>query len=805
MNLLRDLRYAIRGLTRNPTFAAAALTVVALGIGSSTAVFSVVRAVLLQPLPYRDPERLVLFRADGPGIVRQALVTGEELAAIRARPDVFESVAVINQSPGNLTSPNEMEAVVAASPSDNFLETLGMRPMLGRMVSRQDIGTKWVAAVDISYELWQRHWHGDAAIIGKPVEINNIPMTVAGVLPRGFKLHLGPNVPVLPTLDIWFPRGPGYDEGPTRSQTVIARLRHGVSLQSAQASVDALTSGVIASHPASYRAGTVRLSVSSLDREVGSEVKPALVALTGAVAFALLVACANLMNLLLARAFARTRELAVRTAIGASRRRLIAQLATESLLIGLIGAVLGLIVAQWAVEALLRLAPATLPRREAIAINSTAAVFAVGTSLLCSLIFGLVPAWQATKTDVVDIMKQDSASGRQASTTRGLLVSAQLALSLVLLVGAGLMVRAFVSIRSIPLGFEPERAATMNVQLQGQRFNVGDLEGARLKRLAFYHELTDSVRRIPGIEQAGLGLFVPMSGGPITFRLSLGPDQPESAAIGGIALAGFLESLRVPLIGGRYFTADDDNRPLAIVDRQLAGEVWPHESAIGRRFLVMRTSSAPTWVEVVGVVDHVQLDTPRSPSLPEIFVTYAVRQYSDLNIVFRAANPLALVPAVEAAVQRLGPGRPVHEIRALEDYVADASAETRFALFVLGAFAVLAVILTAIGVYGVVAYATARRTREIAVRLALGADAIRIVALVVRESLGWTIAGIAAGVAGALALSRYLASLLFGVGTHDPVTFAAVALVLGATAVVAAALPAFRAVRVDPMLALRSE
>jgi putative ABC transport system permease protein len=264
MNVLRDLRYAFRGLTRNPTFAATALTVVALGIGASTAVFSVVRAVLLQPLPYREPGRLVLFRADGPGVVRQALVTGEELAAIRGRPDVFESVAVINESPGNLTSRDEMEAVSAASPSDNFFETLGMRPMLGRMVSRQDVGPEWVTAVDISYELWQRHWHGDAGIVGKPIEINNIPMSIAGVLPRGFKLHLGPNVPLSPTLDVWFPRGPGYDEARTRSQTVVARLRRGISLQSAQASVDALTSGVIASHPASYQAGAVRLSVSSI-------------------------------------------------------------------------------------------------------------------------------------------------------------------------------------------------------------------------------------------------------------------------------------------------------------------------------------------------------------------------------------------------------------------------------------------------------------------------------------------------------------------------------------------------------------
>jgi predicted permease len=811
MNLLRDVQYACRGLRRNPTFAAAALTVVALGIGATTAVFTVVRAVLLQPLPYREPERLVLVRADGQGILHQALVTGEELASIRTRPDLFESIAVINASPGNVTAPGEMEAVEAASPSDNFLETLGMRPVLGRMVSRQDIGPRWVTAVDISYELWQRRWHGDPNIVGTPIEINNIPMTIAGVLPRGFRLDLGPKVPIPPRFDVWFPRGPGYDDGPTRSQTVIARLRRGVSLEAAQSALGTLTESVIAAHPSSYRTGAVRLSLSTIDREVGSDMKPALIALTGAVAFVLLVACANLMNLLLARAFARSRELAVRTAIGASRGRLVAQLATEGLLLGLLGAALGLLVARWGVDGLLRLAPAALPRREEIAIDPLAASFAVGTAILCSLVFGLVPAWQATRSGVADMMKQDPASSRRSGTTRGLLVSAQLALSLVLLVGAGLMGRAFISMRSVPLGFDPSRAMTMNVQLQFQRFEGESadppkrLEEAKLKRLSFYRELADSTRRIPGVEQAGVGLFVPMSGGPIALRYSTGPDQPELPAAGAIALAGFLETLRVPLVAGRYFTSEDDNRPVVIVDRLLADQTWPHETAIGRRLLIGRTVGAATWAEVVGVVAHVQLEGLRSRPSPEVFLTYATRQYSDLNIVVRGAAPMALRPAVEAAVQRLGPGRPVHNVRTLESYVAEASADTRFALFVLGAFALLAVILTAVGVYGVVAYATARRTREIAVRLALGADARGIVGLVVRDGLGWTIAGIAAGLAGALMLTRYLASLLFGIGAQDPATFAGVAVLLAITALVAAAIPAIRATRVDPMLALRSE
>lgn len=306
MSLLRDLRYGLRVLLKNPVFGVAALTVVALGIGATTAVFSVVRAVLLQPLPYRDPDRLVLVRADGPGVVRQALVTGQELAAIRSRPDIFESVGVINESPGNLTTPGAMEAITAVSPSDNFLETLGMTPLLGRAVSRHDVGPRWVTAVDISYELWQRRFGGDRDIVGRPIDINNIPMTIAGVLRPGFRLLLGPDVPIPTQIDVWFPRGPGYDEGPTRSQTVIARLRRGVTIDAAQAALDGLVAGVHAAKPEAYRAGAVRLSLAPVDREVGSDARPTLLALSGAVGFVLLVACANLMNLLLARACART-------------------------------------------------------------------------------------------------------------------------------------------------------------------------------------------------------------------------------------------------------------------------------------------------------------------------------------------------------------------------------------------------------------------------------------------------------------------------------------------------------------------
>jgi predicted permease len=425
--------------------------------------------------------------------------------------------------------------------------------------------------------------------------------------------------------------------------------------------------------------------------------------------------------------------------------------------------------------------------------------------MLSSLLVALVPEWHATRSDLAGMMKNDPGSSRGAGATRGLLVASQLALSLILLVGAGLMTRAFVSMRNVPLGFDPHDAVSMTVHLHNQRFNDGSLEAARLRRLAFYHALTESTRQIPGVQAAGVGLFVPFSGGPITQRYSTGPDQPDRPAVAVIAFAGFLETLRVPLLAGRYFTPDDDNRLKVIVDRRLADETWPNQSAIGRWLLLPSAVRPPDWVEVVGVVEHVQLDDLRLRGLPELFVTYATRQYSSLSIVARGPNPAVLAPAVEAAVQRLGPGRPVHDIRLLDEYVADASADTRFALFVLGAFALFAIVLTSIGVYGVVAFATAQRTREIAVRRALGADAGSIVSLIVRDGAAWTVGGLSAGLVGARVLSRYLESLLFHVGPNDAATFVTVALLLSAVALVASALPALHAVRVDPMLALRSE
>ncbi|PYR90633.1 MAG: hypothetical protein DMF84_19470 [Acidobacteria bacterium] len=803
MNLLRDIRYGVRVLIGSPAFAAASVAVMALGVGVSTAVFSVMRGVLVTPLPYHAPDRIVLFRADVPGYVHEPALTADELSALRERTDLFESVAVINESEGNLTSPDDMAAVTAASISENFFQTLGVAPLLGRSVSYGDFGEQWIAAVDISYEAWQRHFQGDPRIIGRRIEVNNIPVTVVGVLPPGFHLYLGPGVTVSTRVDIWYPRSPGYDRDPFRGHVVIARLRDGVALETTRAAVSALAANLVVQHPSSYATGPVRLSLNTLDRDVVSEVKPALTAIAGAVTFVLLIACANLANLLLARASARERELGVRIAIGASRRDIVRQLLAEGLVVGSLGACGGLLLAAWGVDVLVRLAPAVLPHLDMIRIDNHAAAFAVVVSVVCAVVVSLVPALHVTKGSLADRMKRDLTS-QSGSRLRGALVASQLALSLVLLVGAGLMVRTFISMRAVPLGFDPSDALTMNVALQLQRFGTGPIDEASARTLAFYHQLAEAVRDIPGAEQVGIGLPVPLRGiGFIAERFAIDASGPQYQADGVLALAGFLETLRVPLVAGRYFTVADDDRPVVILDQRLAEQLWPHQSAIGRRLLLK--SLHEKWVEVAGVVAHVQMQDVRHKDPPQIWMTYATESYSELNIVVRARNASALISPVKNAVQRLGAGRPVHDVALLDDYVADATADTRFALLVLFAFAAIAVILAAIGVYGVVAFATARRSREIAVRIALGADARGIVALVLRDGLAWIAAGLLTGIGGALVLSRYLGALLFRIGDRDPITFATVAVLLAAVALLATALPAVRAVWTDPMLALRAE
>jgi predicted permease len=796
----QHLRFGLRVLRRYPTFACGAIAVMALGVGATTAVYSVLRGVLLTPLPYRDPGQLVVFRADSPGVPASPTLTSLEFAALREQTELFESVAAAVRAEGNLTAADVVIPLNAAAVSENFLETLGVAPVLGRAVGRADPDAR--RPIDISHEVWQRYLHGDPAVLDAMIEVNGSPASVAGVLPPVFRLYVGADALLPSQIDLLYFRGSGYDDDPFRGNVVIARLRHGVTIGAAQAAADTIAKRLVAEHPDRYRTGPVRLSVASVDAEVVGKVKPALVTAAGAVLFVWLAACANQTNLLLVRASARTREIAVRISVGARRRDIVQQMLAEGLVIGAMGAAAGWLVARWGVDVLLALAPAALPRREAIALDGDAAFFAMAMALLCAVVVSLLPAWQSSSGAARAGNQRATSAGEAA---RGLMVAAQLAFSVVLLVGTGLTARAFVNLTSVPLGFDPSDRASMYISLGGQQWNDGTLEDARARRRAFFERLTDEVHDLAGVQRAGVGFPVPLAGISMSQRVSLGPGATELETDGFIAFAGYLEALGVPLVAGRYLTRADHGLPVALVDERLAQRLWPGESAVGRRLLIVKSVEPPQWVEVVGVVAHVQTRSPRASGPPQVWMTYAVRAYAQMNLVVQAADPIGAATQTAVAVRRLGAARPVRDIRALQDQVTYASADIRFALFVLGVLAAVAVTLAAVGVHGVVSYTMRRRTREIAVRLALGASPRRLVAPVLFSGSKWTFLGLGCGLAGAGMLARTLDSLLFRVERHDALTFAAVAVFLATVALAASVVPALRAAHVDPMLALRGE
>ena len=802
MNLLRDLRYGVRILTRNRLFALAALAVIALGIGATTAVFSVVRAVLFRPLPYSQPAALVALRADSGRGTQQPGLSTQEFVALRERTDLFDTLATIVGVDANLTGVDDMELVPAASFSDDLFGTLGVSSALGRLPSSQDdVRSQFVATIAISYELWQRRWQGDPSIIGRRIEVNNFVTTVAAVIPKGFELNFGPGVSVPRHVDVWFPNDTRNDTPTAIQHAAIGRLRRGVTVRAAQNAINILATRFVADHLGDYKTGPLRLTVVPLIDDVVRDVKPGLVALAGAVAFVLLVACANLTNLLLARACSRTREFAIRTAVGASRAHVIRQLTIESLLLAAIGGAAGVLLASWGVDILTRLAPAAVPRINAVRIDGTVVLFAAGVSVAASLVFGLVPAWQTTRTDIVGTLKHDPAA--RSSVTRGLLVASQLALSLILLVGAGLMMRTFIRTRAISPGYDAPRILTMSTQLAFRQFRTSE------DRQAFYQRAVAAVKALPGVASASLVSPLPLADYVTYRRVAIGPDAPEIVTYQPTVFPDYFRTMGIRLRDGREFTATDAVTPQGmpiIIDHMLAGQLWPGLRAVGRRLLLSPHPTTEQWGDIVGVVDHVRAQDLHAEGLPQIYVSYLHRPSVTMAMVVRTqGDPRRLAASVKQTVERLRPGRPSHQARPLQESVDAQRAGSEFIFAVLAAFAGLALILTALGLYGVVAYSTARRTREIAVRRALGASARGVVTLVVREGAGWICLGLAAGALGARGLSRSLESLLFEVRPTDAATFILVALLLTIVALVAAVIPAISAVRVDPLLALRSE
>jgi putative ABC transport system permease protein len=802
--MIQDLRYGVRMLLKNPSFTLVAIITLALGIGANTAIFSVANGVLLKSLPFKDPERLALIRLDWRGVQGRPRIASAEVLDFRQQTRLFAGFDVIAASNLSLTG-EEMEKVPSATIGEGLLPLLGVRPFLGRNFSEKQVGGQ---VVMISHELWQRRYGGDQQIVGRKIEVNNFTATVIGVMPQGFKLYLGPGTDLPEQIDLYYPGafndnslGTGRDG---HSLTTVARLKPGVTFAQAQSELDTIAAEMVRQYPQVYTGGNVRFHLMPLHKDLVQKAKPAILALLGAVGFVLLIACANVANLILARTDARAKELAVRRALGAGRRRIIRQLVTENLLLALLGGGAGLLAASWGVRALSLLWPANLPRRESIGIDSTVLAATLVISLLVGLGLGLILAWQATKADVNAGLKE---GGRQSSRGRGRLrhglVIAEVALSLVLLLGAGLMVRTFIKLNRLDWGFNPDNLLTLQVNLRPRSFQDTG------RRWQFYQQALEKVRALPGVTAVSGVSPLPLSGSGAIEQYALDESAATSFPVSShTVLPDYFSTLGIRLLAGRAFTPleMEQKLPLIVVDAKLARQLWPNETPIGKKLLRRPRTQQQHWVEVIGMVEHIKASGFREDGRPQLYVPYTTTGFFDLSLVVRTqTEPFALGAAIKKEIEQLGTERPVHSLRLMNDYIAGQLAETRFALGLIGLLAALALLLCLVGLYSVIAYAVSQRTHEIGIRMALGAQASDVLRLVLRQGMALVVVGVLMGLVGALLLTRALSNWLYEVSATDPVTFAGMALLLGGVALLACYLPARRATRINPVEALRHE
>jgi putative ABC transport system permease protein len=805
LSFAQDLRYAVRLFGRAPAFTAVAVITLALGIGATTALFNVVYAVLLRPLPYADPERLVMIRAIGADGTPQPVLSGAEIADLRdAR--VFSSVGGLVAVDGNLTDASdgvEMEQVPAANATDDFLTTLGIRPARGRLLDvRRDTAKGRITAVLISHELWQRRYAADPEIVGRLIESNNISVAVAGVLPQGFQVYLGQDTQVPARIDLWF--SAGMDGGrQDRGHTTIARLAPGVTIEQARAETAVLSARLTSEHGDAYGRTPLRLVVDRLQDDAVREARPALLALMGAVCFVLLIAGANVANLLLARITSRGRELAVRSAIGAERLRLVRQLITEGLVLGTLGGTAGVLLALWGESLLVWMRPPGMPPMPVETLTPVPLTFAVILTIAVSVLFSLAPAIQGLRADAGTLLRASSRSGHTSSRRlRTALLVAEVALSVVLLIGAGLMLRTLAALNRVALGFDASNVLTAEASLRPTAFR--ELRA----QWEFYRRAMEDLRALPGVQSVSATYPLPLSGQPSSMRVSAADSGRELLVRSQTTLPEYFSTLRIDLREGRDFVPADieQQRGVVIVDDSLARALWPGQSAIGRQLRGIRRGAMVDLGEVIGVAAPVVTGTLRRGEDPLVYLPYHQRPFLDLSVVVRASgDPMQLSAAVKKTVESLGAMRPVSDIRPMSGYVGDAVAESRFVLTLLGIFAGVALVLCAVGLYGVIAYTTAQRTHEIGIRVALGAAAGDIRRLVLGEGLRWTGVGVAAGLAGAALATRALDTLLFGVARTDAATLAAVCVLLTAVACAACLIPARQASRIAASEALRTE
>jgi putative ABC transport system permease protein len=800
-----DVHYAARMMRRSPVFTTTAVLTLALGIGANTAMFSVVNAVLLRPLAYPDSDRLVQIWSTNPNTNRWGMWTAyPRFEDWRRENTVFEEMVSARTWVISITGGDHPESLFGVITSSQLLRLLRVQPMLGRGFLPDEDQPGHDHVIILSYGLWQRRFASDRGVIGRTVDVDEKHYTVIGVMAPDFRFP--PDLPVSYRVDAWLPPepDPSRNERGSNNYYTFARLKPGVTVAQAQAEMDAIHHGLAEKYAADRGLG---VKVVGWQRQVGSEVRPALLILLGAISLVLLIACGNVANLLLARGAIRQREAALRQALGAGPARLIRQFLTESVLLAIFGGVSGLLLGHEVLDLFVRLAP-DIPRLNETTIDLRVLMFSAVLTLGTGLIFGIAPALQGYKVDVQDSLKESGSRltiGSTRARARSVLVVAEIALALMLLAGAGLLVRSFVQLRQVDPGFNPKHLLTAFVMLPSSKYPEPQ------RQAVFFHEVIDRITSLPGVECAGAADSAPMltnDTGPVSIEgHSVRSDELEIQAERPKITPDYFCGMGIRLLRGRTFTwADNEGSlPVAIINESAARQYWPNQNALGKR-VKLDDGSAPVWRQVVGIVGDVRQDGLVKTGRPEVYAPLLQVPVPYMVLTVRTrTEPAALTATVRQAVMAVDKDQPLFQTKTMEQVVGDSVAGPRFQMSLLAIFATIALGLAAIGIYGLMSYTVNQRTHEIGIRVALGANRNDVLHLVVRHGLMLAIVGVVLGTAGALLLTRFLSGMLYGVGTNDPTTFLSVATLLVGVAALASYVPARRAMRVDPMVALRYE
>jgi predicted permease len=808
-SIIKDIRYGVRGLLKHPGFTAIVVITLALGIGASTAIFSVVDSVLLRRLPYRTAERIVAIQEYGKD-GKRGQVTSANFLDWRAQNTVFEQLAAIKTTTANLALSDHAERIDLAQTNANFFDVFGITPQYGRLFIPSDEQAGHDPVVVVSNALWQRRFAADPSLVGKPITLDGTNYTVIGIAPPGFQYPDKTEL-WLPPLRLVPELFPGQDVTQNRRMgylAAVALLKPGVSVQQAAGEMETITARLRQQYPDTNNTRFDR--VVSLHEHVVGDTNKLLWLLLGAVTFVLLIGCANVANLVLASGASRQKEIAIRTALGASRWRVMRQLFTESTILALAGGAVGLLVAFWGLAAITKLLPADFPRLNEIHIDLRILGFTFAASVLTGILFGLVPALQISRPDVQETIRETgrgTSGSRRQNRFRQALIAAEVALSVVLLVGAGLLFRSFMRLQSVNTGFSSQQVLTATLTPAGPNYrNDSDFTN-------FYKRVIEKISAVPGVQDAGIINTLPLDKGPTSgFRVEgrpvTTPDKWPSVNY-RVVSPNYFRAMGIPVLQGRAYTdRDDQNAPrVMIVNQKLVRDIFPDENPIGKRITFGNVdNNQPVWWEIVGVVANVRSLELREEPAAELYFSLGQDYWSTMSLVVRSSvEPASLSGSLRQVVNEVDRSVPVSNVKTMDHIVSESITQPRFNLFLLGLFSTVAMLLSAAGIYGVTAYSVTQRTHELGIRLALGAQVSDVLKMILGQGMAVIGIGLVIGLAAAFALMRLLRSLLFGVGENDPLTFAAITLVLLLVALIACYIPARRATKVDPLVALRYE